>query len=537
MKRLKPIMLILFIGIFSIHCYPQDTYWVYFKDKTGNKFVPEEYFSEKALERRLRNRVPLSTYEDWPVNSIYTQQVSHSVDSVLAVSRWLNAIVVKASPETIDHIVDFNFVKYVKPLIHVSSVSETVTIEKKQTISHLDSALLHIQTERMQGSAFRESNLDGSGVLIAVFDAGFKKLRTHPAFDHLIENNSILATYDFVKKDTFVYGFHHHGTMVMSCIAGIYGNTYMGLAPGAHFLLARTETPNETTEEEYNWILAAEWADRNGADIISCSLGYSTSNYFQEDMDGQTSPVAKGAQIASNKGILIINAAGNEANNYWKTVVTPADVEEVLTVGGTNPYTDIAFTFSSPGPTADGRLKPNVCALGETLTAYKNRYRKAYGTSFATPLVAGFAACVLQNEPELDRENLMERIEMSGHLYPYFDYHHGYGIPQARKILKDRDGQDAATFKFELSEGYLNVIVEKRFIPKKNEAGELLDYPKNLYYHIQDATGPIRKYGVVLADENEEVVFFNKIELQTGDIIRVHFEGYTEDYIYTPENE
>ena len=168
----------------------------------------------------------------------------------------------------------------------------------------------------------------------------------------------------------------------------------MGLATGANFLLAITEVSSEPFSEEENWLAAVEWAYKNGADIISSSLGYTNNRYFTKDMDGKKSFVVKAASLAARKGMLVINAAGNDGDSEWKVISTPADADSILTIGGVSPETNLHINFSSYGPTADGRMKPNVSAFGEAVVANtKGNVEIAFGTSFATPLVAGFAAC------------------------------------------------------------------------------------------------------------------------------------------------
>ncbi|MEY4866455.1 MAG: hypothetical protein RLY64_709, partial [Bacteroidota bacterium] len=205
-----------------------------------------------------------------------------------------------------------------------------------------------------------------------------------------------------------------------------------GLAQDAEFLLAKTENRKERFEEEKNWLAMLEWAHQQGADIISSSLGYTTQRYEPWMMDGKTTFISRTATMAARKGILVVTAAGNEAESKWHYIAAPGDADSVLTVGGIDPKTGIHSSFSSYGPTADGRLKPNVCAYGTTLAAKPGgHYVPSDGTSFATPLVAGFAACLWQKHPEWSNMQLLHAIENASDLQPYFDYHHGFGVPQA----------------------------------------------------------------------------------------------------------
>lgn len=183
--------------------------------------------------------------------------------------------------------------------------------------------------------------------------------------------------------------------------------------------------------------MAAEWADKNGVDIINSSLGYTGPRYLPENMDGKTAFVSKAAQLAVDKGILVVSSAGNEGTGKWKRIAAPGDATGVLTVGGIDPYTGIHSNFSSFGPSWDKRLKPEVCAYGTAIVSSRTGLVISEGTSFSSPLVAGFAACLKQRYPLLKNTELKELICRSGDLWPYFDYAHGYGVPQPYFLFKD----------------------------------------------------------------------------------------------------
>ena len=295
--------------------------------------------------------------------------------------------------------------------------------------------ILTDQLKRFGGQHFIDHGIDGKGLRICVMDGGFPKVNTHPAFKHLRDNNQILKTYNFPNKKEDVYGWNTHGTMVLSCIAGINEEGQkLGLATGAEFLLARTEIEPEPFKEEVWWAQGAEWADKNGADIINSSLGYGKERHWTKDMDG-TSYVAKAANKAVEKGILICNSAGNEGDDSrWMTIITPADAENVICVGGINANLDYYqhISFSSYGPTADKRRKPDVVAFGHADVAKPSGgFTEADGTSFASPLTAGFCACAWQTKRDLTALQMKAEILKSCDLYPYYDYAYGYGVPQA----------------------------------------------------------------------------------------------------------
>jgi subtilisin family serine protease len=227
-------------------------------------------------------------------------------------------------------------------------------------------------------------------------------------------------------------------------------------------------------------------------------------------MDGKTSLVAKAAAIAASKGILVVNSMGNDGNNKWQYMCTPADVENVMAVGGIDPNTGIHIPFSSFGPTSDKRMKPNVSAYAHVVTGSNNKITEAYGTSFASPLVAGFAACVLQMHPEYNFDSLFTAIEKSGNLYPYYDYAHGYGIPQAGYFLDKK----------EESNSLLSVIkLNQTIVVNSEDEGGLM------YYHIQSKGNVLEKYGVVeISGENTWQLPLKEVN---GKILRVHYKGYT----------
>jgi subtilisin family serine protease len=387
--------------------------------------------------------------------------------------------------------------------------------------------LLKYQTRRMNADTFAAHGFDGSGIRIAVLDAGFPEVDRSEAFVHLRNNGKIKLTYDFISRKENVYGHHWHGTATLSCIAGVIDSLHIGLATGSEFLLARVErSMTECFSEEENWLAAAEWADRNGANIISSSLGYTYQRYFNYQMDGNTSLVARAAKMAAAKGMLVVNAAGNEGDNSWHYIDTPADADSVLTVGGTDPHTDMHIYFSSYGPSSDGKLKPNVTAPAEVIAARGGKYARVSGTSFSTPLVAGFAACAWQSHPKWTSMELFDAIEKASHLYPYFDYVHGFGIPQADRIIYNEVPTAEPTFDFVIINNDIKLVLREQF--SYPDAEEALGYKarRNFYYKVETKDGVMKKYLVLLADRKEMLHFFAE-DFDPGDVLTVHFEGYT----------
>ena len=431
---MRKIFLIAIFALLSSTIMAQDKcFWVFFTDKNDTQFDPYSYFDAKAIERYQKCGADLYDISNYPLNNSYVNAVSTYSTEVFGESRWLNALGVEASDDNAARIAQLPFVAKVQEIVSDGTVARIETELKE--VEGDDKDILTDQVKRFGGQHFIDHGIDGKGLRICVMDGGFPKVNTHTAFQHLRDNNQILMTYNFPNKKEDVYGWSTHGTMVMSCIAGINDEGQkMGLATGAEFLLARTEIDPEPFKEEVWWAQGAEWADKNGADIINSSLGYGKDRHWTRDMDG-TSYVAKAANKAVEKGILICNSAGNEGDDKrWMTIITPADAENVLTVGGINNDLDNYqhINFSSYGPTADRRLKPNVVAFGHAEVANPGGgFTYASGTSFSSPLTAGFCACAWQTKHDLTALQMKAEIEKSGDLYPYFDYAYGYGVPQA----------------------------------------------------------------------------------------------------------
>lgn len=495
----------------------QEKYWVFFKSKKSENFDPYQYFSAKTIERRLKINYPLNHYTDLPVNENYINEIKKIIPEITTVSRWFNAIAIVDNENKISEIERFPFVTSIQPIVAIATLSE---YSDDKPLSNTYQKLLERQIQHLDGQLFKENNITGKGIRIAVFDGGFPDVDIHPVFRHLWERKQIIATYDFVRKREFVYGYNTHGTKVLSCITGIYDNQHMGLAPDAEFLLARTEIKAETFAEEENWLAAAEWADRNGADIINSSLGYTFHRYFPKQMDGKTSLVVRAANMAASKGILIINSVGNDGNNDWTVLSTPADADSVLAIGGIQPNTGFHAGFSSYGPTADFRLKPNVCAFGQVMAAAKKGIKRMHGTSFAAPLIAGFAACVWQLNPKATNMEIFHKIENAASLYPYFDYAHGYGIPQAGYFFADSmQNKINPTFEFRKSRNHIKVMIKPDMITKK------LKENNYLYYHIRKPKSYIESFYVIEVMQEEALKI--PIEEYEGKILMVHFKGYT----------
>ena len=504
----------------------QQTWWVFFTDKAGSSFDPYTYFDEKALERYAQCGADLYDMSNYPLNARYVDGVAALAIEEVGTSRWMNAVGVVATSEQAEQIAQLPFVLRVQPIVsnmHLASVADR---EDEADALLVDTSLTRyhtVQVLRMQGNLFREQGIDGRGIRIAVFDGGFPKVNTHEAFKHLRDNGRILKTWNFPNRKENVYGWNSHGTMTLSCIGGRWKERDLGMATGAEYLLARTEVEAEPFKEEIWWQQAVEWADKNGANIISSSLGYGKDRYYTRDMDG-TSYVARAANMAARKGMLVVCSAGNEADdNSWQYIVTPSDADSALCIGGItyslNDYEHISF--ASFGPSADGRQKPNLCAIAHVAAASPKSdtaFNNVYGTSFSCPLVAGFAACAWQTQRGLTNMQLFDALQHSADLYPYCDYAFGYGVPQASYFLnKERNTQTQPTFRFE-TQSPTKVSV----IPLTSVSNAHI-----FYKDIDDATGRIIMYG------KRSVAVFDtsmSLEIEGGHHIVVLMNGYMADY-------
>ena len=521
-NRLKYVIVIILL-IHSRNLFAEK-YWISFTDKSGVEFDPYAYFSQRTIDQRLSQGLNLCDEKDFPVNENYCSQVLLLSDSVSYSSRWLNGIAAYTSPDRIESIKALPFVSSVREMN--GQVVLAFKTEESKDLNTYNRALLHYQTDRLGGKLFNERNIDGKGIRIAVLDAGFKGADENSVFTKLRNEKRIIATYDFVRKKEDVFVSHWHGSAALSCIVGELDTVKIGLATGAEVLLARTEKVfSETISEEENWLVAVEWADKNGANIISSSLGYTYNRYFNDEMNGRNSLIAMAATVAASKGILVVNSAGNEARDNWHYIDTPADADSVLAVGGTDPGTDLHIYFSSFGPTSDGRLKPNVTAPADIIAASVSGIKEAFGTSFSAPLVAGFAACAWQTNRSLSNMQLFREIEKSGHLYPYFDYAHGYGIPQA-KYFTDTTRTIEPTFDFVIVNDQIKVVLREKYSYPDQEIALGYNAQRNLFYKVTDKYGSVKSYTVFLAGR-KEMLNLQAQDFNEGDEVTVHFEGYT----------
>ncbi|MCQ2279061.1 MAG: S8 family serine peptidase [Bacteroidales bacterium] len=543
---MKKILSLLFLTAMTLNLMAQTScYWVLLTDKQGSTFDPYSYFDAKAIERYNQCGADLYDISNYPVTPAYSHKVESLATESLGESRWLNAVAVMATPDQILAIEELPFVSHTRLIGGEWHVAQQ---QPRQQESVGNSALgsdgeivLADQLVRMGGNYFRKKGINGKGMRIAVLDSGFPHVNTHSAFKHLRDNHLILKTWNFPLKKEDVYGWGSHGTMTLSCITGIIGNKQIGFATASEFLLARTEIDTEPFKEEVWWMQAMEWADKNGANLISSSLGYGKERHYTYEMDGR-SYVAKAANMAARKGILVCNSAGNEGDDKrWKTIITPADADSVICVGGIedNLGSYRHISFSSYGPSADGRLKPNVCAFGHAIVAKHtsdNESTEAYGTSFSCPLTTGFAACAWQCRPGLTAMQMKAEIEKSADLYPYYDYALGYGVPQASYFTENKTENKQATFRFVDKDWYIEVeptAPSREFFTSDQKIGEekSVSMQPTVFFKVQNKKGEIEKfYSLEFNNFNpDEAIAFPKASLYKR-TVTVHYAGYTESF-------
>ncbi len=530
MKVLKILTVLLFSSL-TLCAGVREKYWVIFSDKKGVGFDPYEYFDGKVIEKRASQGIALFQETDLPLNQDYCRQIS-GYSGISVQSRWMNAVSVTLDRQQVQEISRLDFVKEVRKMQMVSKPAGAYEEIDSVKLSHL-----HQQLDVFGEKLFTEKGIEGTGVRIAVFDGGFPSVDKLEIFSHLFKENKIIATWDFVNDSEYVYDYNTHGTSVLACITGLLNGEKFGLAPGAEFLLARTEVNTEIFAEEEYWAAAMEWAHRHGADIISSSLGYTYHRYFPRQMDGKSVFVTQMANIAARKGMLVISSAGNDGDSNWEVISAPADADSVLSVGGISSKEGYHISFSSYGPTFDGRLKPNVVAFGNVVTTGKEKLKTAFGTSFSTPLVTGFAACVIQMNPEWNNMKVFREIEKSGHLYPYYDYAHGYGVPQAAHFFECENNRDSS-FNFTRKLNYLTIELkpgQDQDTGNKCDGAEVDYFGKDhyyLYYHIaSEKTGKIRKYRLIHMTEADSHSIDLK-DIREGEYVMAHYLGYTDKYTF-----
>lgn len=467
---MKNLLFFLFLTSF-FQLSAQEDAWIFLKDKPNKTTFlenPLTMLSQRALDRRAVLNISLD-FIDVPLDETYYDQLKNDVNiTVLAKSKWLNAVHVQGEVEAINNLLSgYSFIEYIEFANKSLNTAAKLKSKKiapnhynkfKETQTDFNYGEAENQIKMLKGDFLHQQGLTGEGQIIAIIDAGFPNVNTLLAFQRIRDNNQILGGYNFADRNSDFYTRHNHGTHVLSSIAGYLEDEFVGAAPDAKFYLFISEiAETETILEETLWVEAAERADSLGVDVINTSLGYTTydnpnHSHTYDEMDGTTTFISRGAEIGASRGLLLVNAVGNSGSSSWKYMGAPADAAAVISVGAVNASGEIA-SFSSFGPTADGRIKPEILGQGQNpaLINYStgNVTTSSSGTSFSSPIMAGLIACLNGNQAFALKsasrikskstanlnDHLKNAVYQSANQFSNPTDQYGYGIPDFENAL------------------------------------------------------------------------------------------------------
>jgi len=432
----------------SSACFAQiNRYVVLLKDKAGSPYVkeqPDQFLSQRAIDRRIRQGIAVND-QDLPVNESYIQEIANTGAEVFFRTRWMNGILAQCDASLVQTIESLPFVQGIelvapgKKLVGTGRVKGNQKTKSTKVATKTQAQLQMIGLDDMQASGYR-----GETIHIGIFDSGFEGVNAAAPFQHIFSDNRIdlTASKDFVYNSPDVFQYDEHGTEVFSIIAAYQEGSFTGGSYEAEYLLYVTEdVSTEYRIEEYNWLFAAERADSAGVDVVNSSLGYydfddSSMNYPKSAMDGKTTVISRAAQWCADRGIVVVCSAGNEGGIAWQIITAPADASGVLAIASVNSEGQRSGS-SSIGPSADGRIKPDVAAMGVNTTVVKpnGSIGAVSGTSASAPLVTSLAAGVWQRYPDLSNIELMEAIRKSASQASTPDNLIGYGIPNFKAVV------------------------------------------------------------------------------------------------------
>ncbi|MDI5899318.1 S8 family serine peptidase [Flavobacterium yafengii] len=443
---MKKTYIFLFLLITSAGFSQQDA-WVYFNAKPNSQFyldTPLEMLTQRALDRRTNQNIAID-FKDIPVEESYIDQVKVAAGiTVMAKSKWMNAVHVRGSQANINSLALLFFVSKVdfadKSLNQTAKIAKLSKIKKvnkiKKTKIEYAYGSSSNQIQMLNGQQLHQQNYTGSGKIIAVLDGGFPGVNTAQPFQRLRANNQILGGYNFVLRNPNFYTGVSHGTSVLSTMGGYKENSLVGTAPDASYYLFITE--NDTSEnpvEESLWVEAAERADSLGVDIINSSLGYfdydnDAYSHTYSEINGTTAFISRGAEIAFSRGMIIVTSAGNSGGTSDPHIATPADAVSVIAVGAVN-SSEVLTSFSSVGPSFDQRIKPDVMAQGQAaiVSDAAGNIVTANGTSFSSPIMAGMIACLWQAFSQKTNREIRELVLKSADKFSAPNNQYGFGIP------------------------------------------------------------------------------------------------------------
>ena len=474
MKKLLLFTLLVFNFGFS-----QEDAWVYFNDKPDAAFYlsnPLQMLSQRALDRRTSQGIILDN-TDVPIAQTYIDQVTASTGiTVMAKSKWLNALHVRGTQANIQLLSGLLFVSHIQFANASLNSRHSNTIQKTTVIQPVNKQLEVLtdfnyggssnQIQMLNGHLLHQQNYTGQGKIVAIMDGGFPGVNTASPFQRLRDNNLILGGYNFPDRNTSIYTRNSHGTSVLSCMAGYVDNQLVGTAPDAQYYLFITEdTYSENPVEESYWVEAAEMADSLGVDVINTSLGYfeydnPDYSYSYSDMNGIKTFAARGADKAFSKGMICVTSAGNSGNSANPHIATPADAITTLTVGAVD-ASENYVSFSSIGPSFDGRVKPDVCAKGlsATVSNTSGGITTASGTSFSSPIMAGMVATFWSAVPNMTNAQIVQFVKESADIYASPTIYKGYGVPDFQLALTN--ALSASNFENDIVLLYPNPVQDK----------------------------------------------------------------------------
>lgn len=421
-------------------------YWVKFKDKNGSPYNvsnPSAFLSARSIARRANQGIAIDS-TDIPVNQTYVNQINATGAQVFQRSKWMNAaIVVVNNSGQLSAINSLTCVQNTDPVARYHKMTEdklvpanNINVKRTGNTTAFDYGPSLTQNSQIGADCMHSLGFRGQGMVIAVIDAGFYQADINQVFDSLRNEGRILGTRDFVMGNQAVYEDDTHGANVLSLISGNSPGNLIGTGPKASVWLLRSEdNTSEKIIEECNWVVAAEFADSVGADITTTSLGYTTfdissQDHTYNDLDGETSVASICATMAMRKGMFVLNAAGNEGAGWWHYIGIPADADSICTVGSVNGGGAYS-SFSSVGPTADGRIKPDLVAMGEGAYVCQPGYffASGNGTSYATPILAGAVACLWQANPTKTSREILQALKATASKSTSPDNMYGWGLP------------------------------------------------------------------------------------------------------------
>ncbi len=448
-----------FVGLLIISCsafaQPQYGFRISFTDKAGTTHSlsnPLGYLSQRAIDRRTLQGIAIDS-TDLPVSPVYMDSVLTLTGGKLHMtSKWFNytVLLLNDSSDVLTlqgkpYIKTIEYIAYYAGGLHKparnNEPEETVTMRTTGSALYYGDAWQ--QTSLVRGDYLHDINRKGEGKLIAVLDEGFSDVNTAPAFDSMINGGRVKDQYNYADASANVFTNGQHGTTSLSTMAGNLPGTYVGAAPYADYALYITEIQgSEQVIEMDNIVAASERADSVGADIITISLGYDRFNLpvnfslTYADIDGKTTIAAKAANMATTKGILFVASAGNEGGGSWNYILTPGDADSAITIGSVG-LDRVPAGNSGYGPNSAGHVKPDVCMVGQPASVMRNGPNPVLssGTSWATPQLAGWAACLMQTTAILTPYQVRTAIQKSAHVYNNPGVQLGYGVPNFHTAL------------------------------------------------------------------------------------------------------